>query len=297
MTTLTPKLIIQFSGWILMRIPTDPDPTDEPRGVSGYTFAFGDEPDLNRQIYFQVPSNFTPRAPTYDLGVKVRSAVRVENQQTPIQALDLATVDLLNAPRLENRNWTLTPAGYEPIVPFDLLIKGTGITLFRSAPLVADDPGKPVWQISEDILQTYGAAGVLYEPATIGNATGIWDSVQVAVERLNAIKNDLKELEKKKKLSAAENVAKVILEARRKELEYGIDHPQDRRIMARYYVERFNFPMNGKAKVTGDEEKTLKGKILYDDKNPWQIGFWIGAWDPDALSAYVSGALEIPYQS
>jgi len=297
MTTITPKLIIQFSGWILMRIPTDPDPTDEPRGVSGYTFAFGDEPDLNRQIYFQVPANFTPRAPTYDLGVKVRSAVRIENQQTPIEALDLATVDLLNAPKLENRNWTLTTAGYEPIVPFDFLIKGKGITLFRSAPLIAEDPEKPVWQISEDILQAYGAAGALYEPATIGNATGIWDSVKVAAERLQALQAERDQLEKKKRLTPDEDVARVILEARIRELQYGIDNPQDRRIMARYFVERFNFQMNGKAKVEGDQQKTLKGKILYDDKNPWQIGFWIGAWDPDALSAYVTGALEIPYES
>ena len=36
MTPITaPKLIIQFGGWILMRLATDPDPTDEPRGVSG----------------------------------------------------------------------------------------------------------------------------------------------------------------------------------------------------------------------------------------------------------------------
>ena len=44
-------------------------------------------------------------------------------------------------------------------------------------------------------------------------------------------------------------------------------------------------------------QKTLGGKLPSDKTIPWQIGFWIGAWDPDALSAYVLGALEIPYAS
>jgi hypothetical protein len=55
--------------------------------------------------------------------------------------------------------------------------------------------------------------------------------------------------------------------------------------------------MWGKPIVTGDEEKALKGKLPREQKIPWQIGFWIGAWDPDALSAYVLGALDIPYES
>ncbi len=308
-TSIAPKLIIQFGGWILMRIPTDPDPTDETRGVSGYTFAFGNEIDLNREISFQPLPNFN-RSHTFPIGVKVLSAFRTGDDPanpTPVDALRDAPVDLLRDPatgigsRLENRNWTLTPAGFEPIVPFNFLIKGNGITLFRSAPLVDPnnpvDPKKPVWQLPESLLQAYGAVGVLYEPATIGNATGIWDSLKVASDRLELLKQDRDALDKKKKLTPEEDVQRVILNSRIKELEYGIANPQDRRIMARYFVERFNFPMFGAAKITGDQKKTLHGNILSDIKNPWSIGFWIGAWDPDALSAYVLGALEIPYAS
>jgi len=298
MTTTTPKLIIQFGGWVLMRIPTDPDPTDEPRGVSGYTFAFGNEIDLNREISFQIPPNFKPRSHTFPIGVTIQSAVRAEDQtKTPLPALVGAPVDLLNKPRLENRNWTLTQAGFEPIVPFDFLIKGNGITLLRSAPLTPDDPNKPVWQISEDILQAYGAVGVLYEPATIGNTTGIWDSLQVAIDRKKELERDRTQLQKNKNRTAVDEVELAIINARIAQLDVGITNPNDRRIAARYYVERFNFPMLGAATVTGDQQKTLGGKIVYDAKTPWNIGFWIGAWDPDALSAYVLGALEIPYAS
>ena len=35
---------LTFSGWFECRIATDPDPTDEPRGVSGWTAAVAGEP-------------------------------------------------------------------------------------------------------------------------------------------------------------------------------------------------------------------------------------------------------------
>jgi hypothetical protein len=302
-TKIAPKLVIQFGGWILMRLATDPDPTDEPRGVSGYTFAFGDEPDLDRVISFQVPAHFKPRSHTFPIGVHVMSAVRkVDRTETPLPALKGAPVDLLGKPRLENRNWTLTPAGFEPIVPFDLVIKGKDITLQRSAPLIekSNERQKPVWEISESLLEVYSAVGVLYEPATVGNATGIWDSYQVAEDRVKALQKDLDVLKNKKDRTPAEDTEMTIIEARIKELEIGINSPveqPDRRIGARYYVERFNFNMLGDLFVTGDEQKTLGGKLPRDKAIPWQIGFWIGAWDPDALSAYILGALEIPYAS
>ncbi len=42
------QLVVRFRGWCTIRLPTDPDPSDEPRGASGYTFAFSGEPDLDR---------------------------------------------------------------------------------------------------------------------------------------------------------------------------------------------------------------------------------------------------------
>ncbi len=48
-------LSITFAGWAQCRLPTDPDPYDEPRGVSGYMYAYAGEPDLDRLIRFQDP--------------------------------------------------------------------------------------------------------------------------------------------------------------------------------------------------------------------------------------------------
>ena len=50
------NLVLEFEGWCSLRLPTDPDPSDEPRGISGYTFAFAGEPDLDRIL------NLQPRA-------------------------------------------------------------------------------------------------------------------------------------------------------------------------------------------------------------------------------------------
>src|ERR1700761_3418410 len=125
-TAPSPILIIEFSGWILIRLATDPDPPDEPRGISGYSFAFGDEPDLDRVLRFKVPpnlTNFFPRSHTPDIGVTVTKAARMDGGETTLTALEGAAVDLKDEPKFENRNWTLTPAGFEPIVPFHLEIQ------------------------------------------------------------------------------------------------------------------------------------------------------------------------------
>ena len=43
-------VVCSFTGWVQVRLATNPDPTDEPRGVSGYTFALPGEPDLDRVL-------------------------------------------------------------------------------------------------------------------------------------------------------------------------------------------------------------------------------------------------------
>lgn len=292
---MSATLILQFEGWIIIRQPTDPDPTDESRGVSGYTFAFAGEPDLNRVLYLQPSKDFPLRSYTPDIGVTVRQALRLEgNTRTDIPELVGAKVDLLDEPKLENRNWTLTVAGFEPIVPFNLHIEGGGIAISRSAPLDPTAPKKPIWKMTPGQLQAHSANGVIYEPATIGNATGIWDSLALAEERLANLERDLTELQQKPRKSPKDKVAIAALEGRISELKIGIAQPQDRRIVARYFVERFTFTMEGGAQLKPGGKKIGGGTL--DKKSPWTIGFWIGAWEPDTLSCYLKGALEIPYK-
>jgi hypothetical protein len=288
------NLILQFEGWCLIRLPTDPDPPDEPRGISGYTFAFGDEPDLDRLIYLQAPAHVKLRSYSPDINVQVIDAFSQEGtSKNKIDALIGARVNLLDQPSLQNRNWVLTLPGLEPIDPFHLEIRGSGITLRRKAPIDPQHPDKPIWEIDQDKILTYGARGLEYEPETIGRATGIWDSLAVAQQRRDQLEKDLQQLRNNGSGSDAEI---AILEARINQLNFGINTPNDRRVAVRPFVERFGFPMLGEAAIEGDQQNLLGGNLSTGAQTPWSINFWLGGWDPDLLCAFMQGSLQIPYQ-
>lgn len=61
-----------FSGIFQLRLATDPDPSHDPRGHSGWTFAYAEEPDLDRVIRFNHP--VSPRPFTPPVGVRVTDA-------------------------------------------------------------------------------------------------------------------------------------------------------------------------------------------------------------------------------
>jgi hypothetical protein len=274
------NLVLEFEGWCSLRLPTDPDPSDEPRGVSGYTFAFAGEPDFDRVLNLQARAGMTYRSHGPELGVTVRNAVRTDGYV--VTALQGARVDLLGDPIIENRNWTLTLPGFEPIVPFHLRVAGDGVALERMAPLNLADPSQPLWQVSQTLLEAQGAQGMEYEPATVGAATGEWDPLGAVKQRLATLQQDLEH--------EHDEIARTNLEGRIAELKIGIAaNPPDRRVLVRNFVERFGFPMQGDATATG-----IDG---IDTTTPWRVDFWLGGWDPDVLSLYMKGALNVPYTS
>ena len=73
-------LEVRFEGCFQCRLATNPDPTDELRGVSGYTFALAGEPDLDRVIRFQDPA--APRSHGPRVGVSV-VAVAIDGRGRP----------------------------------------------------------------------------------------------------------------------------------------------------------------------------------------------------------------------
>lgn len=290
-------LLIQFSGWCLLRLPTDPDPSDEPRGISGYTFAFAGEPDLDAILHFQQPENFTHRSHCPAIGVNVRSAQRFTSidQHESLPALVGAPISLLDRPQLQNRNWNLTLPGYEPIVPFHFQIAGQELTVRRDAPLDPNQPDRPLWEMDSALIQAQGAHGMEFEPETIGKATGIWNSLAVVQQRQALLQKDLEALQ----AHNGDPVAIAALEGRLYELNYAIANPTDRRVLARNFVERFGFFIGGPTTIRGNQQDCLGGVIssATTPTPPWRLDFWMGAWDPDALSCYVEGSLQIPYLS
>jgi hypothetical protein len=191
-----------------------------------------------------------------------------------------APVRLHGEPKLENRNWLFTLPGWEPIVPFDLSI-GDAPLLRRSAPLTPDN--LPVYKVPTATLIGQGAAGANLEKETIGTATGIWDSLAVLRQRAQDLSA----------LIAAERdrVKKVCLKARMGQVKYALEHCTDRRVMARYAVERFTVTMTGPNAIV-PAEGPLEG---LDPTKPWTASFYLGGWDFDLLGVWFQGSLQIPF--
>lgn len=292
-------LVIEFSGRCMIRQPTDPDPYDETRGRSGYTFAFGDEPDLNRIIYFQPDPAFPLRSHCPPFGVRVdRAFVPEIDGVREIGALRNARVNLLGDPVLENRNWALTRPGYEPIVPFHLEIRTEdgALTIDRLDVLDPGNPDTPVWELPLSVIEAKGARGLAFEPQTVGHATGIYDSYLVAKERRNRLAADLKKL---RGGGGWDSAAAAVLEGRISELDIGINAVEsgkpDRRTAVYGNIERFGYFISGNPGVVEGDSAPLGGDLDLRADAKWRIDFWMGGWDFDALCAFAQGSVQIPF--
>ncbi len=170
-------LRLDFDGFVTVRLSTDPDPSDEPRGVSGYTYALMNEPPLDQMIWAQQSDFFAHYAayfpqsqPNYlDLrdfnqdslphyvanggwGVYVRGGQFQQGHQShPLKAAAEGKYQVrflgpdarsAPAPVFAGRNDITASGSYEsfPIVPFDLSISDGPRELVR-----ANDPISPAY--------------------------------------------------------------------------------------------------------------------------------------------------------
>lgn len=281
-------LYIRYKGWAVVRIPTDPDPSDEPNGASGYTFAFAGEPRLDRIFRLQPAPEYVRPGPDlngqpWPWGVTVFDA-EVEHADGTLEKrpeMIGAKVDMLGHPKLENRNWVLTYPGWEPFVPYTLQIQGPGFCLQRSEPLSTD--GTPYWKLPTETLITIAARGANIERETVGTATGIWDPMSLYRDRKAWLEAAMK--------TEKDPVKQQALASRLYEVELGLSRgASDNRIGAHYAVERFDFDVTGNdATASG----TLPAKV--DLSAPWSSSFFFACFDADLLGCYLQGVLEVPF--
>jgi hypothetical protein len=101
-----------FNGTFQLRLATDPDPSDEPRGQSGWTFAYGNEPNLDRIIRLNNP--VAPRSFIPNIGVFVTDAyIDGEDLKDSIVG---QTVNLGPQSYFDGSNGA---DGHEPIINFE----------------------------------------------------------------------------------------------------------------------------------------------------------------------------------
>ncbi len=277
-------LAIHFEGWFQCRLATNPDPSDEPRGVSGYTFALPGEPDLDRIIRLQDPVAHRSHGP--GVGVSVRS---VSLGDSPIDDHPLvgAQVDLLDQPRFESRNLLLTDdeAGVGLIFPFHLRIRGGGVTIQRKDVLLPGDPDLPLHRTPPDALRRRAAtilAGMLRDPLRIAEATGISDPLAFRLKRKRLLARDLE--------TTDDPVARAALRKRINELS--LENPMDMRVLSLSLIQTWQFGINGPLEI--DNGTRRDGGSDHSSEALWPIAFWLGGWDADSLCGFMKGLLKIP---
>ena len=125
-------LSLDFDGWYQVRLATGGDPYNDPRGLSGWIFAYAGEPDLDRRLRLRPEGTFLRDAvdPGIAIGVDVRAAT-LDGQ--PRAEFVGAHVDFLDGACFEGHNGVFAGDGDEPIVPLTLAVTGDGIRLRRGA--------------------------------------------------------------------------------------------------------------------------------------------------------------------
>jgi hypothetical protein len=270
-------LLIDFEGWFQCRLPTDPDPTDEPRGVSGFTFALPGEPDFDRIIRFHEP--ISPRSYGPGIGVFVKS-VTLDGQHMSGHPLERARVDLLRQPKFESRNYVLRDSARGPIVPFHLRISGGGIVVEREDILFPPEPSRPLHRTPIEHLARRGSLIPLtVDRVRIADATGIRDPVAYRRQRRALLEGALRGEE--------DPISRAALNKRIRELS--IEEPERLQVAALTLYNDYRFDIQGPSTILDANHP-----LGLDTALPWPIAFWMGAWDTDALAGYTRGILSIP---
>jgi hypothetical protein len=256
-------LFVKFEGWFQCRLATDPDPVDEPRGVSGYMRALPGEPDFDRIIRFNDAPVKRDHVP--DIGVKV-TRVAIDGANDPNHPLLGARVDLMGDPKYYGYNGIVADDGVEAIVPFDLRIQKDGFLLQRAHADKEEFPFK-------DLLARNGII-----PAHVDNAeaTGIYDFSAYLSARADALKKELTGAEAKGDALRQDCLSRRIA---------FLASPS----ASQFFSFRMTWLVELKAGVSLKDPGTLLPRKLTAD--PWTAHLWMGAWDPDGLRGYAAGSL------
>jgi len=269
-------IVCSFHGWMQVRLATNPDPTDELRGVSGYTFALPGEPDLDRVLRSRDP--VAPRTHGPPIGVAVHR-VTVDGHEVGGHPLLGARFDLVGDALFESVNEVIYTMGEEPLEPFEVQLSHGAFALRRRAFLDPTRPGATVYDVPRALLDAHASDVTLGDQIMI-EATGAGDPVAFRARRLALLREDL--------ATCTDPAQRAGLGRRISELE--ITAPTDHRTQSMLFIETRHYPLNGPTTIT-DPERWLGTLDTYAD---FPCDLILGSWDADALSAYAAGTLTLP---
>jgi hypothetical protein len=307
-------LQLNFEGYFQMRMATDPDATDELRGVSGYTFALAGEPDLDAKVHLQpdepgvwqrsfgldtpgqsqknpaplpLPAPGTSNAEAPRVGVTVTSASD--------KSFAGARVAFVGAQILEH-NGVLIRNDFFFIDPLHVRItdpKGK-VLLERNDWVNPSDPRMPLWEATSSMLVRRQPASMMSNSPMVAAATGLPNAANQTL-----IENRLRRRDQLAALLAQteDSTERAALETRIEQLaiveqwwnlavgNYD-NRPIDRRAhQLTLLFDGWNIPVQG---------EVLTDTVGGDPTQPWPLAFWMGGWDGDALTGYIKGTWTIP---
>jgi hypothetical protein len=307
------SLRLEFEGYFQMRMATDPDPTDERRGVSGYTFALAGEPDLDAKVHFQpdepgvwqrkfgigddegenLPVARTSKSGGPRVGVLVTSAT-IGDRAVPEYVG--ARVQFLDAQILEH-NGVLIRNDFFFIDPLHVRVAYPDGKVFveRNDWVNPVDPDMPLWEATSPMLVRRQPAGAQSNSVMVAAATGLPDAAnETLIRHREARRRSLEALlaNTKKDETARSALVTRIEQLRIVEQWWNLavgtfkNRPIDRRAhQLALLFEGWNIDVQGTPFVN---------EVNGDPTQPWPLSFWMGGWDGDALTGFVKGMWEIP---
>lgn len=291
---------LHFRGYIQLRMATDPDPTDELRGLSGYTFALPGEPDFDRILHWQ-PNEpgvferdfgndpFQPR-----VGVHVHEAYLGGERRPEMEGSGIALVDS----SLVELNGLLVRNDYFAIDPVQLRVTRGDHVLLERVDLL--DPKRPHLQLRQ--------AG---SPELLRRQPKRWHANSEVVARAtglpSAANEDLIANRQQRRAALIELRERTIDVEARAALSTRIDELADLHkwwALSEYQnnvppIDRRAYTLALQADgwqvdINGPVAANLLGA---DPSRSWPMSFWLGGWDADALCLYVSGVLRVPLRA
>lgn len=305
--TFAKLLEINFQGYFLCRIATDPDPTNEERGVSGYTMALVNEDPLDQVIRTQITPELAAknlREPAERMGIRI--GVDVTNVLFDGQPHDRGTEVLKGAkvflegkddpfpgPIFDSRNNIVGSDDNMAFVvnPFEMAIRNEKVSIRAVDYLNPADPGQKIWQIEDPA--TYARRLPTFTGGSMAaqEAIRVFDWYQYFRDRRRYLEGRIAELERD---LAAGKGDPAEIEARIQGMKtriWQIEFWGDRFLDKLAFQLTYSFSVNGPQTFEGQE--LLGGEV--DTSHPWPVTFWFGSWDGDLLTGWMQGTLSVPF--
>ncbi len=320
---------LPFEGYFAYRIATDPDPSDETRGMSGYTMALSTEDKLDQVIRLSVDDkylekNLRPPGALIGMDVHLRNGIQIKNAVYNGEAypdcnmvgltLNLAganrvfedgTRSVFDGPTFESSN-NITGSDDEyafAIMPFHLQLKD-GDTIFASAKDRLDPrfdaEAQAIWKITDpEVYARRMPIAAVLNDEEVNKAINVFDYYGYFRDRVRFMQDQIK-------LHEMHLQDGKLSEEDKAEHQTEIEKYKSRIFQIESYGERvFNklgtkvtweFAINDEktaSEITLGNGKKLKARTDLD----WPIRFWFGGWDGDLLAGYMRGELKIPVEA